>query len=113
MKKEQKKWIGKRVQIIIDRPIGSRHPVFPETEYKLNYGYVPNTVADDGDPIDAYILGIEKSINNFDGIVIALVEREDDNEFKLIVAQSDQYSENDIKKQIYFQEKYFKSKIVK
>ena len=40
-------------------------------------------------------------------------EREDDNEFKLSVAQSDQYSENDIKKQIYFQKKYFKSKIVK
>jgi hypothetical protein len=32
-------------RIVIDRPKGSRHPVFPDIEYPLDYGYVEGTSA--------------------------------------------------------------------
>ena len=99
------------MQVIIDRPIGSIHPDFPETKYKVNYGYIPGTLAGDGDPIDAYVLGVSNPINEYDGVVIAFVERDDDNEFKLVVAQG-KYTINEISNLIDFQEKYFKSKII-
>ncbi|MFA6271608.1 MAG: inorganic diphosphatase [Patescibacteria group bacterium] len=111
MKRESKKWLGKKVKVIIDRPIGSIHPDFPQAIYELNYGYIPGTMAGDGEAIDAYVLGIDNPINEYDGVVVAFVERDDDNEFKLVVAQH-KYSIKEIKSMIDFQEKYFKSKTI-
>lgn len=49
-------WIGRRVSVVIDRPIGAHHPEDPTFVYELNYGYVPGTVAPDGEPLDAYVI---------------------------------------------------------
>jgi inorganic pyrophosphatase len=113
MKKEYKNWIGKNIHIVIDRKIGSSHPDYPETKYELNYGYIPNTVAGDGEPIDAYVIGDDNPLDEFEGIVIAIVERKNDDEFKLVVADTDKYGKEDIMDKVKFQEKYFKSKIIK
>lgn len=51
-------YIGKEVKVIIDRPIGSSHPDYPDHIYLVNYGYVPNTVSGDGEELDCYILGV-------------------------------------------------------
>jgi inorganic pyrophosphatase len=40
--------------IILDRPKGSRHPRYPELIYPLDYGYIENTTASDGDGIDVW-----------------------------------------------------------
>ncbi len=41
-------------KIILDRPKGSRHPRYPELIYPLDYGYIENTTASDGDGIDVW-----------------------------------------------------------
>ena len=37
MKSDVKQYIGKEVNVIIDRPIGSRHPNYPDSIYLANY----------------------------------------------------------------------------
>lgn len=104
--------LGKIVEVVIDRPLGSRHPKFPNLVYEVNYGYIPGTKAADGEEIDAYVLGEDKALKTFVGRVIAIVERLDDNEDKLVVsAPGKDFTDDQIAKQINFQEKYFKSKI--
>ena len=51
-----KDYLGKIVEIKIDRPLGSRHPKHGFM-YNLNYVYVPNTISGDGEELDAYYVG--------------------------------------------------------
>ena len=37
-------WLGKTVNITMDRPIGTRHPKHPEIIYPVNYGYIPGVI---------------------------------------------------------------------
>jgi len=107
-----KKYLGKKVKITVDRPLGSKHPNF-DTVYPVNYGFVPNTKAADGEEVDAYILGIEKPIKEFEGKVIAIIHRIDDNDDKLVIApENKDFSREEIKELTNFQEKYFKSEII-
>jgi inorganic pyrophosphatase len=50
-------YLGKEVSIIIDRPLGSKHPKHGFL-YEVNYGYVPGTRSADGEELDAYYLGV-------------------------------------------------------
>lgn len=100
--------IGKKVEVTIDRPLGTFHPDHPETYYPINYGYIEGIMAPDHEWQDAYVLGIDRPVKTFDGQVIAMVHRDNDIEEKWIVAPSlGLYSREDIIKQISFQEKYF------
>lgn len=100
--------IGKKVHVIIDRPLGSRHPRHRDIVYEVNYGYVPGVIGGDGEEQDAYVLGVDEPIEKFDGIVIAVIRRENDNETKWVVAPENiQFSNEEIMKKVYFQEKYF------
>ena len=56
-KNDSKKFIGKEVNIIIDRALGTKHPKHGFV-YSVNYDYVPNVISDDGEELDAYLLGI-------------------------------------------------------
>lgn len=59
------------------------------------------------------ILGIEKPVEQFTGVVIAIAHRSDDVEEKWIVAPEDtRFTMQEIKEKIYFQEKYFDSHII-
>ena len=112
MKPSLQKYLGKIVKVVIDRPLGSRHPEF-DMVYPVNYGYLPKTKAADGDEIDAYVLGIEKPIKEFEGRVVGIIHRIDDNEDKLVVApEGKDFSKEKIKDLTKFQEKYFKSEII-
>jgi len=108
-----KKFLGKRVKIIIDRPLGSKHPEY-DFIYECNYGYVPKTIAPDGDELDAYYLGISKPAEEVVGECIAIVHRLNDNDDKLIVVPLNlRMSDDEIEKAIDFQEKYFIHKLVR
>ncbi|MBQ9299025.1 MAG: hypothetical protein IJ214_00790 [Clostridia bacterium] len=37
------------VHVVIDRPLGSRHPEHPDLVYPVNYGYIPGLPAGDGE----------------------------------------------------------------
>lgn len=104
--------IGKIVKVIIDRPLGSRHPQHRDMVYSVNYGYVEGIIAPDGEEQDAYVLGIYTAVREFTGRVIAIVHREDDVEEKWIVAPEGLcFSEEEIEAQVLFQEQYFKHSI--
>ena len=106
-------YLGKNITIKIDRPMGSKHPKHGFI-YPINYGYVPNTVSGDGEEIDAYLLGVFEPIEEYYGTVIAIIHRIDDNDDKLIVVPNDKdYSSDAIKALTEFQERFFKSEIVK
>ena len=101
-----------KVHVTIDRPLGSRHPKHHSTIYPINYGYVAGIIGGDGDYQDAYIIGVDKPIDSFDGFVIAVVHRKDDNETKWIVAAEGLHPTiEEIEKAIEFQEKFYNSSI--
>lgn len=105
-------YIGKDVKIKIDRQMGSRHPNYPDLIYQTNYGYVPNTVSGDGEELDAYILGEEKPLKEFEGKCIAVLHRIKDNDDKLIISNQN-YTEDEIREKVQYQEQYFESIIIK
>ena len=106
--------IGKIVSGIIDRPIGSQHPSNSDIIYPINYGYVENVFADDGDEQDVYVFGTNIPINRFKGKVIAIYHRTNDVEDKWIVAiDGKDYSDEEILDTIQFQEKYFEGYLIR
>ena len=104
--------LEKIVRVSIDRPLGSTHPKYPDLVYPLNYGYIEGIPGGDGEPQDAYILGIDKPISEMIGAVIAVIHRHDDSEDKWVVAPSGtHFSTAEIQKQTAFQEKYFNTSV--
>lgn len=106
--------IGEKITVYIDRPIGSTHPNHNDIIYPINYGYIKEIVAVDGEYQDAYVLGENKAVDQCQGIIYAVVERKNDIEDKLIiVSDNKEYSIDEIRAKINFQEKFFKYKIIK
>ena len=82
--------------------------------YLTNYGYIPNTISGDGEELDAYILGVFDPIDNFKGKCIAVVQRLNDNDDKLIVVpEGKNYTNEQIDSLIEFQERFFKHRIIR
>jgi inorganic pyrophosphatase len=105
-------YIGKTVKIIIDRPLGSAHPQFPELIYGVNYGYIPGTEGGDGEEIDVYLLGVSEPVREYTAEIIGIIYREDDSEIKLAAAPAGTVMhQGEIAEAIFFQEKYFKTEI--
>ncbi|WP_022818899.1 inorganic pyrophosphatase [Fusobacterium russii] len=101
--------IGKIVRVKVDRPLGSVHPDYPEHIYPINYGYVEGIIAPDKEEQDVYILGVDETVDEYEGEVIAVIKREDDVEEKWVVApRGIRFTSEDIKEAVKFQEKYFK-----
>ncbi len=110
---DSENYIGKRVNVMIDRPFGAKHPKHGFI-YPVNYGYVPNTVSGDGEELDCYVLGVFEPVEKFDGKCIAVVRRVNDNDDKLvIVPDGKQYTDDAINALIEFQERFFKHIIIK
>lgn len=106
-------FLGQKVNVVIDRPLGSKHPKHGFT-YEVNYGYIPNTKSPDGEEQDVYVLGIDKPIDKIIGICIAVIHRTNDNDDKLVVTQNgEDFSDEEIEKLVEFQEKYFKHVILR
>src|SRR5512140_996591 len=102
-------FLNRTVSVKIDRPLGSHHPQHGFI-YPVNYGYVPDTPAPDGDDLDAYVLGVFDPIETFTGRCIAVVHRLDDDDDKLIIVpEGMQYSAEQIQALVEFQERFFKS----
>lgn len=107
-------YIGKIVDIEIDRPLGSRHPKYKDFIYPINYGFVPNTVSGDGMEIDCYVIDLDKPVKRLVGRCIAIINRLNDNENKLVVTEKDvEYSDEEILEKVNFQEKFFISELIR
>jgi len=108
-----KQFLGREVEIIIDRPLGSEHPEFGFV-YEVNYGYIKGVKAPDGEDLDVYCLGWDKLLETARGRVVAIIHRRDDDDDKLVVAKPGfNPGDTEIAALIKFQEKYFDSIILR
>lgn len=106
-------FIGKNVSVRIDRPLNSKHPKHGFV-YEANYGYVPNTVSGDGEEFDAYVLGVNKPVQEFSGKCIAVIHRTNDDDDKLIIVpEKMNLTDEEIRKLTNFQEQFFESEIIR
>lgn len=101
-------YLGKSVHIVIDRPIGSAHPKYPDLIYPINYGYIPGVLGGDGEELDAYLLGVDTPVSEYTAKVIAISHRNNDIEDKLIAApEGCNYTAQQIHDAVKFQERYY------
>ena len=108
-KVQPESFTGKKVHIVVDRPIGYNHKGII---YPVNYGYIPGVFAGDGEEQDVYILGVSHPLREFDGIIIGAALRKDDVEDKLIAAPEGMtFSPGEMEQAVRFQEQYFDSEI--
>jgi inorganic pyrophosphatase len=106
------RYIGQVVALEIDRPLGSAHPEDGDFLYELNYGYVPHTLAPDGEEVDAYVLGLARPVATFSGRCVAVIRRTDDDDDKLVVVPDGvSVTDADIQDTTRFCEQYFESVI--
>lgn len=107
-----KSYLGKTVNIKIDRPIGSIHPKHQELVYPINYGYIPNVFSGDGEELDVYLLGVDFPVKEYTARIIGIVHRQNDVEDKLVAAPEEwNFDQNQISESVSFQEQYYESEI--
>ena len=110
---EAKDYIGKTVLVKMDRPYGSKHAKHGFI-YPVNYGFIPNTISGDGEELDAYVLGVFEPIDEFKGKVIAVINRTNDDDDKLVVCpENKNYTNEQIDALTEFQERFFEHKIIR
>lgn len=108
-----KLFLGKEVEVIMDRPMGTKHPKH-DFLYEVNYGYIKDVIAPDGKELDAYYLGVNEPLEKAVGKVVAIIHRIDNDDDKLVVVPKEiVLSDKKILKQVNFQEKWFKSLVVR
>ena len=106
-------YLSKKVLVKMDRPMGCKHPNHGFV-YPVNYGYIPGTVSGDGEELDCYVLGEFKPLHTYEGKVIAIIHRLNDNDDKLVVVNENKYYSNEqIRALTEFQERFFESVIIR
>lgn len=106
-------FLDQLVTVKMDRPMGSAHPKHGFI-YPVNYGYIEGTISGDGEELDAYVLGEHKPLDTFSGRVIAVIHRTDDDDDKLVVMEDGRnYTDEQISALVEFQEKWFKTQIIR
>lgn len=55
-------FLGKTVDILIDRPLGSVHPKYLNLVYPIHYGYIPGVLGGDREELDVYLLGVDTPV---------------------------------------------------
>lgn len=108
-----KDFLGKEVEVFMDRPMGSKHPKHGFA-YEANYGYIPNTKSPDGEELDAYYLGVNKPLKKAKGVCIAIIHRANDDDDKLVVVpKGAKLTDEEIDRQTKFQEQWFEHEIIR
>ncbi len=106
-------FLGQTVTVLMDRPLGSKHPKYGYL-YPVNYGFIENTLAPDGQEVDAYVLGVTEPLEEYTGRCIALVHRVKDQDDKLVVVpEGVTMTDDEIRQATHFQEQYFESELIR
>ena len=108
-----REYLGKQVVVQIDRPIGFHHVTKGvHLYYTVNYGFLPDVTGGDGEDQDVYVLGVAEPLERFEGRIIGVVRRADDNEDKFVAAPAGMvFTGKQILEEIHFVEKYFDSTV--
>lgn len=108
-----RKYLGKAVEVIVDRSLGSRHPKHGFV-YDVNYGYLAGVQAPDGEDLDAYVLGVTEPVSSFEGVCIAIAHRTNDDDDKLVVVpEGITMTDEEILAAVRFQEQWFDTEVVR
>jgi inorganic pyrophosphatase len=108
-----KPMLGKKVKVTIDRQLGTKHPMW-EWSYEVNYGYIEGTLAPDGKELDAYVLLVNKPVSEFNGTVVAIIHRTNNDDDKLVVIPDrESITDQQIETMTAFMEKWYKHVIVR
>ncbi len=106
-----KELLGEKVEVVIDRPLGSVNPNHG-TIYLVNYGFLPKTFEHEKE-IKTYVLGEFEPLKSFTGYVIAVIHRVTENVCKLVVAkEQNQYTKEQIEALTEFKERFHQSKVI-
>ena len=102
-------YLGKVVDIEIDRPIGYVHKKKSyDLVYPINYGYIPGVLGGDDEELDVYLMGVDEPVTAYTCRIVGIVYRRNDVEDKLIAAPVDKrYTAEEIASAIHFQEQYY------
>lgn len=107
-----KSYLGKTVNIKIDRPMGSVHPKHPELIYPINYGSIPNVFGSDGEKLRVYLLGVDVPVEEYTAPIIGIIHGHNHAEDKLVAApEESNFDQNKILEAVGFQEGYYKAEI--
>ncbi len=108
-----KPYLGRTVDIEIDRPIGYVHHKGEKTlVYPINYGFIPGVLGGDGEELDVFLIGVDRPVETFRGRIIGIVYRADDVEDKLIMApEGMSFTVPEMEAAVAFQEKYYDSHV--
>ena len=113
LKMDNSVYIGKTLEVEIDRPLWSKHPKH-SFEYLVNYWFIPGTISWDWEELDAYVLWIDTAIKSFKWKCIAVIHRTNDDDDKLVVVPEwMNFRDDEIREKTNFQEQYFKSVILR
>ncbi len=112
-KEQVKSYLGKRVVIGIDRPIGYIHRKENYSLiYPINYGYIPDVFGGDGEELDVYLLGVNEPVSEYECRIIAIAHRHNDVEDKLVGAPVGmRFTKEEIESAIRFQEQYYDTEV--
>lgn len=105
-------YLGKTVEVKIDRPIGSTHLRYADFVYPVNYGYISGVLGGDGEALDVYLLGVDRPVKEYKARVIGIVHRHNDVEDKLVAApEGISFTKTEIEQALNFQEQYYECEI--
>ncbi len=108
-----KSFLNQIVKVIIDRQLGSLHPKW-KFKYPVNYGYLPEVFAPDGEELDVYVLKVNQPLEKFIGRVVAIIHRLNDDDDKLIVIpEGESITDEEINQLTHFQEQFFQHQVVR
>ena len=112
-KKLARSYLGKIVEIEIDRPAGYVHKKEKYTlTYPINYGFLPGVIGGDGEELDVYLLGLSGPVERFRAKIVAVIHRENDVEDKLAAApEGMEFTRAQIEEAVRFQEQYYKTTV--
>ncbi len=112
-KNQVKSFLGERVVIGIDRPIGYVHKKESYAlTYPVNYGYIPGVLGGDGEELDVYLLGVNEPVSEYECEIIGIVHRHNDVEDKLVgVPVGVRFTKEEIENAINFQEQYYDTEV--
>ena len=106
-------YLGKIVNIKIDRPLGYVHKKADcNIICELNYGYIPGIIGGDGEELDVYLMGVDEPVESYTCKIIGIIHRKDDIEDKLVAAPIGMnFHQAQIAESVHFTEQYFDSTV--
>lgn len=89
-------------------PIGSISKSDPSMIYPVNFGYACGVSSANAERQEVYLLGVDIPVEEYTGVLIAKVHRNNDAGTLWIIAPENiRYNRQQIEEMIYFQEKYY------